>query len=172
MDELARYVAGPVAVASLGVGLYSAAPAVSALVWILAGAWILAAIAAWRKSRRGLAGRTLRIANRILACVPGRRRLPPMRMPSAYGVSATAAKFLAEAESFPQWCWRRRPRKYTRRIQRELVEVIEELAQHGVKEPQFEKYLSSQPAPNRYEDVSAELVYRIPQIDPPSERPP
>jgi hypothetical protein len=72
LDELARYVAGPLSLASLGVGLWSIDFTVAAIVaWVLAGAWATAASIGWWSQRFGLKGRAIHIANRVRRCVRG-----------------------------------------------------------------------------------------------------
>src|SRR2546421_427371 len=94
MDQLARYVAGPLSLGSLGVALWGVDLPVPAFVaWALATAWAVAALIAWRQEHLDLKGRAIRLANRVRRCGDGWWDHPDFRPHSVYGHEVSMAEF-------------------------------------------------------------------------------
>jgi hypothetical protein len=159
LDGLARYVAGPLSLASLGVALWGVdLPLAAVAAWVLAAAWGLAAWFAWRSERSGLKGRAIRLANRIRRCVHGWWKHPDFQPHSAYGMSVSMTQFysgLKEREGRrvrPFWTL-----PYTKRLHAKVKSTIEEMGRAGVIDYHLESYLTQPPDPSQYNNFARDL---------------
>jgi hypothetical protein len=159
MDQLARYVAGPLSLASLGVGLWAVdLPVPAFAAWVLAGVWFAASVFGWRNERSGLKGRAIRLANRIRRCVKGWWEHPDYEPHSTYGREVSMAKFysgLKERQGkrvHPFWTL-----PYTKRLHRKVERVIEEMGGAGVVDYQLRSYLTQPPEPSQYDNFARDL---------------
>jgi len=161
MDALARYVAGPVAVASLGVALLPTSPYAASPFWVLAAVWGACALREWRRGRLTLEQRTVQLANRIARCRPGSRDMPPHRSWSSYGPRASAMRMMIDLNHHKPSRWRRDHLPYTNRVQRKLEDILEEWGARGVKDPsRFERFVTGQrPQPAEYDTLASDLTY-------------
>lgn len=159
MDALARYVAGPVAVASLGIALFQASPFAAIPFWMLAAVWGVAGLRAWQRDHLTLEERTIRLANRIARCQPGARNFPPMRRGSIYGPRISAARLAVEAKRHKPRRWQRDHLKYTDKVQERPEGIIEKWGLRGVMNSDFQHFATgARPDPGDYEKVASRLA--------------
>jgi hypothetical protein len=167
LDELARYVAGPTAVAGLGVALFNIWEPLGLVVLALAAVWAVAAFITWRRDRGLLKDRVIRFANRLRRCVPNWWEDPDYTRHSTFGTDATVAKAIAELMSHrDKWrakIWHPR-RRYTARLHRRLVDILEEMGAVAGPYSRFERYLSEWPQPSEISDLARDLAYDANQL--------
>jgi hypothetical protein len=133
---------------ALGVGLLVA----SALWWL---------VAERRKQLTDapLPERVLRLANDVRRAAPGGWREAPLRLSSNYGLRATVTRHLGEL-SQPQRLqvlaiFRRR--RYSERLHRRAVALVEELAAGGLKDPTLGRVVTGRPARDELADLAISL---------------
>jgi hypothetical protein len=157
--RLARYVAGPVGLATLGVGLWGIGFTVAAIAaWVLAVVWATAALIGWWNQRFDLKGRAIHLANRVRRCVDGWWREPDFEPITEYGNNVTMARTLRGMHErqgrrvHPFW-----RRRYTARLHRKVEAIIKEMGKAGVVDNNLEPYLTERPPASQYGNLAIAL---------------
>ena len=160
MNELGLYASGPIALAALAASLRDANEYAAWTIGIRAAVWAVAAFVAWRKHRLTPHQEGLRAANAVQRCRPRWWENPRFGRDSAYGNKASMAKYIAAVNAL-----RRRRRlvtlhrrhRYTERLHRRVVGVIETMGYAGSTDNHLEQFLSRQPTPDEYDDLARML---------------
>jgi hypothetical protein len=160
VERLGLYVAGPLAAASLGLGLLSASTYAASVIWTLAFAWTILALKAWNAQRLDLVQRTIRLANRIQQCGAEGRNAVRWRPMSPYGPQVSAALHLRDLQERKHRWWCKRRRRFTRRMHEELIRILNEWGHQGQIRHRLDPFFSTPPSSDEeYELVGTQVAW-------------